>query len=81
MMFSIFKNDTQIAWFRKNDIVIFAGDEYQIFANSDVDIPLLLAICISLDHHLNRKNKGFINIEIGRLGLVKKAFDEDWKPY
>ena len=80
LRFSIFKNDVQIAWFSKNSVAVFAGDEYVMSADHNCDVELLSAFCITIDHHLFRRNRGMVNFDFGRPGMVKRQFDESWQP-
>jgi hypothetical protein len=80
LKFSIFKNDAQVAWFTKNSVTIFAGDEYVMSADHDCDVELLCAFCITINHHLFRKNRAMFNFDLGRPGMVKRQFDSSWQP-
>lgn len=78
---SIYKNDQQIAWWDKEAVSWFNGDNYRIVANSDANHNLIIALCLAMDNYANNdKEKSAFNIDIGRLGLQAKPFDASWQP-
>jgi hypothetical protein len=44
--YSIYKNDQQVAWWDKEAVGWFAGDNYKIFANANSDPELLISFCL-----------------------------------
>ena len=80
--YSVYKNDKQIAWWEKQAVTWFNGDNYTIITDSDSnDVELIIAFCLIIDnfyHDENRKNA--VNIDIGNIGGQVRKFDPYWKP-
>ncbi len=78
--FSIYKNSKQVAWFEKEAVTFFDGDNYKIIANDDADNILIICFALVVDNYRsNRKNKGAISFDIGNI-FQAKPFDESWSP-
>lgn len=78
---SIYKNDKQVAWWDKEAVSWFNGDNYRIVADNNCNINLIIALCLAMDNYVNNdKEKGSFNIDIGRLGPQAKPFDATWQP-
>lgn len=79
---SIFKNQTQIAYWEKNNLIFGENDSYQIFANKNEDELILSAFCICVDNSKNnfQNELSFFNFDVGFKGNLLKKFDENWKP-
>jgi hypothetical protein len=76
---SIFKNDKQIAAFRRKTVSIAMGDDYTVYADDDADANLLTCFCIICDNFNDAgKDKGLVNLNLGNLFQAKK-FDESWQ--
>jgi uncharacterized protein YxjI len=79
--YSIFKNDQQVAWWDKNAVAWFAGDNYKILANRDCDIELIIDFCLTIDNFYNDNHDGkLLTIDIGQIGPQAKKFDDNWQP-
>lgn len=79
--YSIYKNDRQIAWWQKAAVSWFAGDNYKIIADRNVDNDLLIAFCLVIDNYASDDHDGkMVSIDIGKLGPQAKVFDENWRP-
>jgi len=78
--FSVYKNGTQIAWWKSNKLKIFKGDNYTILCNWDVDVELVASFCLILDFEQS-ENNGLIGINPEQLVLNEKPFDADWQPH
>jgi hypothetical protein len=77
---SIFKNDVQIAAFKRKAISVAMGDDYTVNANDDADANLLVCFCIICDNFNDAgKDKGIVNLNLGNLFQARK-FDESWEP-
>ena len=79
--YSVYKNDRQVAWWNKDSVTWFAGDNYKITADKDCDKLLIISFCLAVDNYAsNDKNKGAVNINIGRIGPQARKFDPSWQP-
>jgi uncharacterized protein YxjI len=76
----IFLNDEQIAQIVKNKLKFLKGDEYDVFANSDVSKVLLTAICLAWDMNSHSDNSSTVTYSVGNFGPVKRKGLDDWKP-
>jgi uncharacterized protein YxjI len=79
--YSVYKNDTQIAWWEKKRVTWFAGDNYKIIANSTCDRELLISFCLVIDNYFSDDHDGnTVTINIGSIGPQAKKFDPNWEP-
>jgi len=80
--FSVYKNDTQIAWWDKNAVVLFNGDIYKIIADKDCDHELIISFCLIIDKTFsNNKSGATLTIDHGSVrGKTVKDFDLEWRP-
>jgi len=78
--YSVYKNDIQIAWWKKGAITWFEGDNYVIAADDDSDRHLLIAFCLIIDNMQGNHGENALTIHIGHMGLQSKKFDSDWLP-
>lgn len=80
--YSVFEKDNQIACFDKNAISFGKGDVYNAKANSDVNLPLILCLILSVDVTENESsnNDGSFSIDFGNVGPEDRPFDLLWKP-
>jgi uncharacterized protein YxjI len=79
--FSIYRNNTQVAWWEKEAVTWFDGDNYVITADSDCHVELIIAFCLIIDNHKSKnRNNNAISVNIGNIGGVVKAFDRYWQP-
>jgi uncharacterized protein YxjI len=79
--FSIFKNNEQIAWWNKQAVTWFAGDNYKIIANKDCDVELIIAFCLIIDNYLSDKHDGStVTYDVGNIGFEARKFDPAWQP-
>jgi uncharacterized protein YxjI len=77
---SIYENDRQIAWWDKQAVSWFAGDNYKLICDKSADIELLIAFCLVVDNFASDDHDGnTINIDLGNLFQARK-FDRDWQP-
>jgi uncharacterized protein YxjI len=78
--YSVYKNDRQVAWWDKQAVTWFAGDNYKMVANNKADKELLIAFCLIIDNNSSNDNDRAININLGHLGPQAKKFDRTWLP-
>lgn len=79
--YSIYKNKKQIAWWDKEPVSWFNGDNYKIIADYNVDFELLIAFCLIIDNtHSNDNDATIVSIDFGNIGSQVKKFDDRWKP-
>ena len=79
--FSIFKNDTQVAWWGKNGVTWFEGDNYKIIADKNADIDLLISFCLIADNFSSESHGGnTLTIDLGNIGPQARKFDLEWQP-
>ncbi|MGL4582494.1 MAG: hypothetical protein ACRCVU_05880 [Flavobacterium sp.] len=78
---SVFENGKQIAWWDKQAVSWFAGDNYAITANDDANMEVLISCCMAYDNYTYKsKDKGIFNVDIGNIIFQKKSFDKEWFP-
>ena len=78
--YSIFKNGTQVAYFKKEAVTFFEGDNYMLLASDNADHFLLTCIVLTVDNYRsNNKNNDAVNIDIGHIFQARK-FDDSWTP-
>jgi uncharacterized protein YxjI len=78
---SIYKNNTQVAWWDKKALTWFEGDNYRILADRDSDSELLITFCLILDQYRsNSKGDNSLTIDFGSIGPQAKKFDVTWQP-
>jgi uncharacterized protein YxjI len=79
--YSVYKNDKQVAWWEKNAVTWFAGDNYAIIADSNSYYELIIAFCLIVDNYFNKdSDKNTISIDFGNIGGQSRKFNSDWKP-
>ena len=79
--YSIYKNDNQIAWWDKNAVTWFVGDNYKIIADKGSDIDLLISFCLIVDNFESDSHDGStVTIDLGNIGFQAKKFDKGWQP-
>ncbi len=77
--FSIFKNNKQIAYFVKEAVSYFAGDNYKLIAEDDEDVALLVSFVLIIDSYRSRgRERGPVNFDIGNI-FQERPFDESWE--
>lgn len=78
---SVYKNDVQIAWWDKEMVSWFEGDNYKIVADDDSNHELIIGFCLMLDSQFsNNKNGNTVTIDFGNIGPQAKEFDYAWRP-
>jgi len=79
--YSVYKNNTQVAWWDKKAVTWFNGDNYTIIANNNCDYNLIISFCLIVDNYKsNDSEKSTLNIDVGRIGPQAKKFDPSWEP-
>jgi uncharacterized protein YxjI len=80
--YSVYKNDKQIAWWNKEAVTWFNGDNYTILADGDNnDVQLIIAFCLIIDNFYHDESKrGAVNFDFGNIGGQVRKFDPDWQP-
>ena len=79
--YSVYKNDRQVAWWDKEAVTWFNGDNYKIIADKDCDKLLIISFCLAVDNYAsNDKEKNTVNFNIGRIGPQAMKFDSTWQP-
>ena len=79
--YSVFKNDIQVAYWTKETVSWFAGDNYKIVADNDCDKDLLISFCLIVDNfRSDDHDSNTVNIDFGNIGLFAKKFDFNWQP-
>jgi len=77
---SIFKNGQQIAFWDKEAVTWFEGDNYTIIANNNCDETVVIAFCLSIDNYASKNHDETVTVDWGNLGLRSVKFDKDWRP-
>ena len=79
--FSVYKNDTQVAWWEKEAVTWFAGDNYTIIADNDCNIELIISFCLVIDNYKSKRHgENTVTYDIGNIGGQVKEFNPDWRP-
>jgi hypothetical protein len=78
--YSVYKNDIQVAWWTKQAVSWFNGDNYKIIADRNCDYNLVISFCLIIDNYSSEGNKGTLNVNIGRIGPQVKKFNANWQP-
>jgi hypothetical protein len=78
--YSIFKNKKQIAYWNKNCVTWFDGDNYRIIADNDCDVELIISFCLINDNKTESNNsKNALTFDLGNSGPEARKFDNNWK--
>lgn len=77
--YSVFKDNIQIAYWRGQSVTFLEGDKYEMQANADANIELLIAFCLIIDNHYNNSS-GLFNFNMSLFGFRKRKFNENWSP-
>ena len=78
---SVFKNNTQIAYWHKEAFAMFEGDNYRIYANDDSEFELVIAFNLIIDNIAKKSgDSSIVNYDLGINWFQKRKFDENWKP-
>lgn len=79
--YSIFKNNIQIAFWDKNSVVWFDGDNYKIIADNDCDYELIISFCLINDNKSeNNNDSNALTLDFGNIGPEARKFDKSWVP-
>lgn len=79
--YSIYKNDKQVAWWDKESVSWFNGDNYKIIADNDCDYCIIISFCLVIDNSASNDNDGnMVTIDLGNFGSQAKEFDKNWQP-
>ena len=79
--YSVYRNTTQVAWWEKEAVSWFEGDNYTIMADHDCNVELILAFCLIIDNHKSKRHgENAVSYDIGNLGGQVKEFDPGWRP-
>ena len=77
---SIFKNGQQIAFWDKELVTWFEGDNYTMITNNKVDEILLISFCLVIDNYASKNHQEDVTVDWGNLGLRSMKFDKNWRP-
>jgi hypothetical protein len=70
-----------VAWWEKEAVSWFDGDNYTITADNDCHAELIIAFCLIIDNHKsNRHGDNAVSYDIGNIGGQVKEFDSHWRP-
>jgi len=78
--YSVYKNGIQVAWWDKNVVSVFNGNEYNVKADFDCNAELIIAFCIIMHYETGDDSDATVSIDFGNIGLVARKFDETWMP-
>ena len=79
--YSVYENDRQIAWWDKEMITWFEGDNYHIVLDDDCEFELVISFCLILDDYSSSNSDGnTITFDFGNIGGQKKEFNTTWQP-
>ena len=79
--YSVYKNNIQVAWWDKEAVTWFEGDNYKIIADNDCDVDLVIAFCLIVDNFSSDDHEGnTVTYDFGNIGFQAKKFDNNWEP-
>ncbi len=78
--YSIFKNDSQVAFFEKSPMSFFEGDTYKLVADDDCELPLLICLVIIHDLKSGNNSGNILTFDFGNVANGSKVFDRNWRP-
>ena len=79
--YSVYRNDVQIAWWDKEMVSWFEGDNYKIIADDDCNYELVMGFCLIIDsQHSSSNNWNTVTIDFGNIGPQARVFDYAWRP-
>jgi len=79
--YSIYKNDIQIAWWDKEAVSWFNGDNYKLIADEDSEVELLICFCLIMDNAKSQNDeRTTVHYDFGNIGPQAKKFNQNWKP-
>ena len=78
--YSIYKNTVQVAWWDKEGVTWFEGDNYKITADSDADAELLSCFCLIIDNCFSNNDGDAFSFDLGNIGPQARKFDDRWEP-
>ena len=79
--YSVYRNNVQVAWWDKQMVSWFEGDNYHISADDDCDYELIIGFCLMIDHHSNNSKDGnAVKLDLGNFGPEAREFDTNWQP-
>lgn len=79
LKYSVFKNNTQIAWWTSKRFKLLKGDKFTITCNNNCDIELLSIFCLLFDLGDATADYSF-DVKATKVVFNGKKFDENWKP-
>jgi len=80
LKYSIFQDDSQIAAFAKNRLVIGNGNQYQIRMNADASLVLVLCLVLTINASESDNREAGVTVDLGNLGPEARPFDQTWEP-
>lgn len=80
LKYSIYKNDKQVAWWTKNAVSLFKGDNYKIIADDNCNLELLIAFCLINDNKDSSGSDSTITFDLGNIGPQARKFNKEWQP-
>lgn len=81
LKYSIYKNNSQIAWWNQDAVSVGKGDNFKMFANDDCDVDLLISFCLITDDSTGNDSSGSpFAINLGSIGPQAKKFNPNWHP-
>jgi uncharacterized protein YxjI len=80
LQYSIFRNDRQVAAFKKNRVVFLKGNRYELSMDHDADQVLILCLVLTLSSsEQDDSEDATFTINFGNL-LEERPFDSSWQP-
>jgi hypothetical protein len=81
LRFSVFRDDSQIAAFAKNRLVLGNGNRYDIQMNNDADVSVVVSMILALNtSDGDDNNNNTVTFDFGNVGPEDRKFDESWEP-
>jgi len=79
--YSVYRNNTKVAWWEKEAVSWFDGDNYSITADNDCNLELIIAFCLIIDNHKSKRHgNNAVSYNIENIGGQVKEFNSDWRP-
>lgn len=79
--YSVYKNNSQIAWWDQKSVMWFEGNNYKILADDDCDIDIIISFFLIIDDwSSNNSDSATVTIDFGYIGPQAKEFNPHWRP-
>jgi len=79
LKYSVYKNDSQVAWWDSDSAVWFDGKKHYIISDDDCDVELIISICLIIVGESSNRSST-LSFDFGHIGPQTRKFDDTWIP-